>query len=229
MSKNLAIDAWIREAQEAVKLVEDIETRVKNKSLKQEENQLRLRDDIARSKLFEVGVKLDRLESLLHNPPSKPILHVIVLCILICHLDSAAVLYRTNEDLEYRWKMLSDIQLRTKSLALCLYAMPSSNRSEGLPVADTKETNKKDGSYDHDQNKSSFAENEPELLKPLVSDDAPQSHMQITHCSSFIDSMPLFCKVCGIICSILGAVAFLFVLSWLSSVQFYKLHSQPIV
>ncbi|XP_031275386.1 syntaxin-52-like [Pistacia vera] len=198
MSKNLAIDAWVREAQEAVKLVEDIETRVKNKSLKQEENQLRLRDDIARSKLFEVGVKLDRLESLLHNPPSKPIL--------------------TNEDLEYRWKMLSDIQLRTKSLALCLYAMPSSNRSEGLPVADTKETNKKDGSYDHDQNKSSFAENEPELLKPLVSDDSPQSDMQITHCSSFIDSMPLFCKVCGIICSILGAVAFLFVLVILCAV-----------
>lgn len=76
MSKNLAIDAWIREAQEALKLVEDIETRVKNNNLKQEENQLRLRDDIARSKLFEVGVKLDRLESLLHNPPSKPILYV---------------------------------------------------------------------------------------------------------------------------------------------------------
>ncbi|KAJ0078929.1 hypothetical protein Patl1_23348 [Pistacia atlantica] len=215
MSKNLAIDAWIREAQEAVKLVEDVETRVKNKSLKQEENQLRLRDDIARSKLFEVGVKLDRLESLLHNPPSKPIFFGLDWRLMIVLVY---VIKRTNEDLEYRRKMLSDIQLRTKSLALCLYAMPSSNRSGGLPVADTKETNKKDGSYDHDQNKSSFAENEPELLKPLVSDDSPQSHMQIKHCSSFVDSMPLFWKVCGIICSILGAVAFLFVLVILCAV-----------
>ena len=68
----LVMDAWIREAQEATKLVEDIESRIKNKDLA-EENRLR---DIAQSKLIEAGVKLDRLESLLHNPPSKPALYV---------------------------------------------------------------------------------------------------------------------------------------------------------
>ena len=68
----LVMDAWIREAQEATKLVEDIESRIKNKDLA-EENRLR---DIAQSKLIEAGVKLDRLESLLHNPPSKPVLYV---------------------------------------------------------------------------------------------------------------------------------------------------------
>ncbi|XP_044498173.1 uncharacterized protein LOC123220189 isoform X2 [Mangifera indica] len=187
MSKILAIDAWIKEAQEAAKLVEDIETRVNNNNhlkhqQQQDENQLRLRDDIARSKLFEVGVKLDRLESLLHNPPSKPIL--------------------TNEDLEYRWKMLSDIQLRTKSLAPCLYAMPSSNRPGGLPGSNAKETDKKDGSYDHDCSKASVSKNEPELLKPLISDEAPQSHMQVSR----------------ITCLILGAAAFLFVLVVLCAV-----------
>lgn len=76
----LVIDAWIREAQEAAKLVEEIDARVQNKNLeKSQEQQLlqqRLGDEIARSKLLEVGIKIDRLESLLHNPPSKPILYV---------------------------------------------------------------------------------------------------------------------------------------------------------
>ncbi|KAK7832846.1 hypothetical protein CFP56_026176 [Quercus suber] len=70
----------------------------------------------AKSKLLELGVKLDRLESLLHNPPSKPNL--------------------TDEELKFRWKMLSDIQLRTREVALSLYAFPSPNRSGGLPAAD---------------------------------------------------------------------------------------------
>ncbi|GKV27363.1 hypothetical protein SLEP1_g36539 [Rubroshorea leprosula] len=74
--QSLMVDAWMREAQEALKLVEDVETRVKNKNPHQEEEEedenLRL-TEIARSKLFEVGVKVDRLESLLRNPPSKPI------------------------------------------------------------------------------------------------------------------------------------------------------------
>ncbi|XP_044498175.1 uncharacterized protein LOC123220189 isoform X4 [Mangifera indica] len=126
--------------------------------------------------------------------------------------------FRTNEDLEYRWKMLSDIQLRTKSLAPCLYAMPSSNRPGGLPGSNAKETDKKDGSYDHDCSKASVSKNEPELLKPLISDEAPQSHMQIKHGSSFIDSMPLFWKVSRITCLILGAAAFLFVLVVLCAV-----------
>ncbi|KAK4850447.1 hypothetical protein QYF36_006841 [Acer negundo] len=63
--QNLVIDAWMREAQEAVKLVEDIETRVKSKN--------NIVEVATKSKLLEVGVKLDRLESLLHKsqPPFK--------------------------------------------------------------------------------------------------------------------------------------------------------------
>ena len=69
---SLTMDAWMREAQEATELVEDVESRIKNRDLAGE-NRLR---DFARSKLIEAGVKLDRLESLLHNPPSKPALYV---------------------------------------------------------------------------------------------------------------------------------------------------------
>lgn len=83
----LVMDAWIREAQETTKLVEDIESRIKNKDLA-EENRLR---DIAQSKLIEAGVKLDRLESLLHNPPSKPALYVPYLSHLA--LMSVSLLY----------------------------------------------------------------------------------------------------------------------------------------
>ncbi|KAH9754253.1 t-SNARE coiled-coil domain-containing protein [Citrus sinensis] len=145
----LVVDAWLREAQEAEKLVEEIDGRVKNKS--QEQQQQSLSDDIiARSKLLEVGVKLDRLESLLRNPPSKPIL--------------------TNEDLESRWKMLSDIQLRMKALAVRLYAMPypMPRRQGGLPAADTRETDINADSYDQGQIRASFAKDESELLQPLV-------------------------------------------------------------
>ncbi|BBH06684.1 hypothetical protein Prudu_018406 [Prunus dulcis] len=67
--QSLVKDAWIIEAEEASSLVEDLEAKTKNKY----PDQLSLRE-IARSKLLELGVKLDRLESLLHNPPSKPIL-----------------------------------------------------------------------------------------------------------------------------------------------------------
>ncbi|KAL5835433.1 hypothetical protein ACOSQ3_014994 [Xanthoceras sorbifolium] len=198
--QNIVIDAWMREAQEAVKLVEDIETRVKiskNNIIitieeQRQQQQQRFGDDVARSKLLEVGVKLDRLESLLHNPPTKPIL--------------------TNDDLEHRWTLLSDTKLRMKALALTLYAMPSSpNRTGDSAVADTKETNRTANSYDNDQIKASFAKDEPELVKPLVSDNTTQSHMQIRQFGSFT-SMSLFWKVCWIVCGVLVAVAFLFVL-----------------
>ncbi|KAK2637766.1 hypothetical protein Ddye_025561 [Dipteronia dyeriana] len=61
-------------------------------------------------------------------------------------------IYRTNDDIEHRWKMLSDTKLRTKALALSLYAMPFPNRTGGLAVADMKETSSRTASsYDHDQ------------------------------------------------------------------------------
>ncbi|KAJ6974641.1 hypothetical protein NC653_030689 [Populus alba x Populus x berolinensis] len=118
----LVMDAWIREAQEATKLVEDIESRIRNKDLA-EENRLR---DIAQSKLIEAGVKLDRLESLLHNPPSKPAL--------------------TREDSEFRWKMLSDLQLRTRALALRLYT--STKRAGGFLASTTTGTSRATNSLD---------------------------------------------------------------------------------
>ncbi|XP_065851982.1 uncharacterized protein [Euphorbia lathyris] len=62
-------DAWMNEAQEMSNMVEDIESKIKNEDL---ENQKRLTDN-SKSKLFQVGIKLDRLDSLLHNPHSKPI------------------------------------------------------------------------------------------------------------------------------------------------------------
>lgn len=77
----IVIDTWLIEAHEAVKLVEEVETRVNSKNIIVQQDHLRLSvgDDIARSKLLEAGIKLDRLESLLHNPPAKPILYVLIL------------------------------------------------------------------------------------------------------------------------------------------------------
>ena len=65
--QSLFVDSWIREAQEASRLVENLETKIEN-------NPRKALGATARSNLFELGIKLDRLESLLHNPPSKPIL-----------------------------------------------------------------------------------------------------------------------------------------------------------
>ncbi|KAM4119451.1 hypothetical protein ACJW30_03G060500 [Castanea mollissima] len=142
---NLVIDAWIKEAEEALKLVEGLENTIKNRN--PEHFSLR---STAKSKLLELGVKLDRLESLLHNPPSKPNL--------------------TDEDLKFRWKMLSDIQLRTREVALSLYAFPSPNRSGGLPtaVADAKEKSAAIKSCCQDQMKASSSKENSELLEPLV-------------------------------------------------------------
>lgn len=67
-----AMDAWMREAAEAARLIDDLEIRIKNRSPDLPHG---LKDS-AKPKLLELGVKLDRLESLLHNPPSKPILYV---------------------------------------------------------------------------------------------------------------------------------------------------------
>lgn len=67
-----AMDAWMREAGEASRLIDDLEIRIKNRS----PDQLLGLKDSDKPKLLELGVKLDRLESLLLNPPSKPILYV---------------------------------------------------------------------------------------------------------------------------------------------------------
>lgn len=181
----LVMDAWIREAQEATKLVEDIESRIKNKDLAGE-NRLR---DIAQSKLIEAGVKLDRLESLLHNPPSKPAL--------------------TIEDSEFRWKMISDLQLRTRALALRLYT--STKRAGGFLVSTTTGTSRTTNSLDQDQKRKLHSKFDPELLTLLTSEDTTQDQVQFKNSGSFI-STSLIKKVCWTFCLILGAAALLFVL-----------------
>ncbi|XP_021817618.1 uncharacterized protein LOC110759789 [Prunus avium] len=173
--QSLVKDAWIREAEEASSLVEDLEAKTKNKY----PDQLTLRE-IARSKLLELGVKLDRLESLLHNPPSKPIL--------------------TKEDVDFRWKMLSDIQLRTRTLALSFFVL---GRSERLPE-DTKEHNKNANRCDQDEVKLSFSKDDQELLKPLL----------IKPSNSYTP-MSLHWKTCRGISVVLGVTACLFILVFL--------------
>ncbi|XP_020540408.2 uncharacterized protein LOC105647665 [Jatropha curcas] len=187
----LVIDAWIREAQEVSILVEDIESRIKNKNLELELELGHRLKEIAKSKLFEVGIKLDRLESLLHNPPSKPIL--------------------TKEDVEFRWEMLSDFRSRTRVLALSVYSSPSTKRAGGLPVTNTKGSNEPCKSDDQDH-MNSFSKDDSEMLKPLISKDATQSHeLQMKQSVSCIP-MSGINKVCWIICLILGAAALLVLL-----------------
>ncbi|MED6110664.1 hypothetical protein PIB30_044946 [Stylosanthes scabra] len=97
-------DAWLTEAQEATNSLQDLETKLNlNFNL----------STTAESMLLDIGVKLDRLESLLLNPPTRPIL--------------------TNEDLDFRWKMLSDIKLRTRTLARSVSAsLPCPNRPSNV-------------------------------------------------------------------------------------------------
>lgn len=80
---SLAIDAWIREAEEASRLVEDLEIKFKNNN---SEQWIHRDSSSVLSKLLEIGGKLDRLESLLRNPPSKPILYIPSLSLshLVC-------------------------------------------------------------------------------------------------------------------------------------------------
>ena len=68
---SLIVDAWIREAEEASQWVENLERRINNNNLEQFSTV-----ESARSRLTELGVKLDRLESLLRNPPAKPVLYI---------------------------------------------------------------------------------------------------------------------------------------------------------
>ncbi|XP_038716836.1 uncharacterized protein LOC120010192 isoform X2 [Tripterygium wilfordii] len=192
MSKQpLMIDAWIREAQNAENLVEDLERRVENKNPLQEHCLLGF---TAQSKLLAAGVILDRLESLLRNPPSKPIL--------------------SDEDLKYRWQMLSDMQLRTRSLALSLYSVSSLNRAACLAAKDPDGTIK---SQDKDQIRDSFSKDDPELLNPLISEDAAQSEEQTKQSGSCM-TMGLLGKTCQIIGLILGAAALVFILVTLCAI-----------
>ncbi|XP_059598597.1 uncharacterized protein LOC104881413 isoform X4 [Vitis vinifera] len=185
--QSLFINAWIREAQEASRLVENLEIKIEN-------NPQQALGDTARSNLFDLGIKLDRLESLLHNPPSKPIL--------------------TDRDLDFRWKMLSNIQLRTRMVFQSLYALPSKERSGNLATGDAKETS----ATDIDHTKVTFSQEDLELLMPLITDDATRSQLQITLSNSFA-SQNLHWRICRVILVILGGGAvFLLVLVIITAV-----------
>ncbi|KAK7337892.1 hypothetical protein VNO77_18482 [Canavalia gladiata] len=118
------MDAWLREAEEASQWVEEMENIMNHNNLNFSVSIVHS----SRSKLLELGVKLDRLESLLRNPPPKPIL--------------------TDEDLDFRWKMFSDIQLRTRTLARSLYALPLPNRPRNASHTAGKEYDVSLGYYD---------------------------------------------------------------------------------
>ncbi|KAK8506852.1 hypothetical protein V6N13_052218 [Hibiscus sabdariffa] len=178
-------DAWIREAEEALKLVEDIENRVKDKKPS-------FIDIAARSKLLESGIKVDRLESLLRNPPSKPIL--------------------TDEDVDYRWKMLSDMRIRTKALALCLYALPTSSRPGSLTHGNDNGTKKTVSDCVQDRTKTFPSEEERDLFRPLIANDVwMPSQVQTKQCTTSA-SPSLLKKVFWIFGAILGLAALTFLL-----------------
>ncbi|KAF8017982.1 hypothetical protein BT93_H3012 [Corymbia citriodora subsp. variegata] len=169
----MVMDAWMREAEEASGLLEELENKVKN----QNPQELCRLSNTTKSKLLELGTKLDRLESLLHNPPSKPIL--------------------TDEDLGWRWKMLLDIQLRTREVAVSLLMPASPNRPGDLYTADSKETIQSTSLYNQDEMAASFLKDDPEMLKHLLDSYTGKSWLR---------------KTCWIMCSILGAAALLFTL-----------------
>ncbi|XP_010659914.1 uncharacterized protein LOC104881413 isoform X1 [Vitis vinifera] len=197
--QSLFINAWIREAQEASRLVENLEIKIEN-------NPQQALGDTARSNLFDLGIKLDRLESLLHNPPSKPILLLL------------EWIYRTDRDLDFRWKMLSNIQLRTRMVFQSLYALPSKERSGNLATGDAKETSATDIGYYQDHTKVTFSQEDLELLMPLITDDATRSQLQITLSNSFA-SQNLHWRICRVILVILGGGAvFLLVLVIITAV-----------
>ncbi|KAG8487070.1 hypothetical protein CXB51_020750 [Gossypium anomalum] len=188
----LMADAWIREAEEALKLVEDIENKVNNKNPSLQHHGNCVIDIAARSKLLDIGIKIDRLESLLRNPPSKPIL--------------------TNEDIDYRWKMLSDMQLRTKALALRLYALPTSSRPGNSTHGNHNDMNKIITDNRQDRTKSFSSEEDQELFRPLIANDVSMTSQVQTKQGSTSTPLSFLQKICWFFGAILGLAALTFIL-----------------
>ncbi|KAK7284268.1 hypothetical protein RJT34_19012 [Clitoria ternatea] len=185
------MDAWLREAEEASRWVEDLENRISHKNFNFSVT------NSARSKLLDLGVKLDRLESLLRNPPTKPIL--------------------SNEDLDFRWKLFSDIQLRTRTLARSLYALPCPTRPRNVSDAGSIEYNvSNDYNDDQDLLKRMYSQGQSELAKqPLLSDDENRTQIQPY---SFMSGISLW-KACTFL-FFLGLVALLVILL-LAAIQWH--------
>ncbi|KAK7258722.1 hypothetical protein RIF29_24304 [Crotalaria pallida] len=186
------MDAWLREAEEASQWVEDLESRLNHKNLNISQTSTSSSVNVlgsAGSKLLELGVKLDRLESLLRNPPTKPIL------------------YTTDEDVDFRWKMLSDIQLRTRTLARSICAQPSSpNRPSIVRATGIREHNVSNDYHDRDVEKISYSQDHSDMLKPLLSEDASRNQFQIQSFSF----MSMIWKACSALLLFLGVSALVF-------------------
>lgn len=107
----VVFDAWIREVEEAMQLAEDIESRIRERDSLQavggDPNYVLVG---ARRKLMLLATKLDRLESLLHNPPAKPVL--------------------SEKDLHSRKDMILDMQQRTKQMAISLSTSQSPQKTD---------------------------------------------------------------------------------------------------
>ncbi|KAL4370116.1 uncharacterized protein LOC107492063 isoform X2 [Arachis duranensis] len=169
-------DAWLTEAQEAINSLEDLETKLN----------LNFNSSAAESILVNIGVKLDRLESLLLNPPTRPIL--------------------TNEDLDFRWKMLSDIQLRTRTLARSVSAsLTCPNRPSNVPDIGSNDNTDR---YNQDFMKTVYSQDQKELMKPLLFDDENRSQVEQNELSFM--SMISLRKACSTFLLFLGLVALLF-------------------
>lgn len=107
----VVFDAWIREVEEAMQLAEDIESRIRERDSLQavwgDPNYVLVG---ARRKLMLLATKLDRLESLLHNPPAKPVL--------------------SERDLHSRKDMILDMQQRMKQMAISLSTSQSPQKTD---------------------------------------------------------------------------------------------------
>lgn len=105
-----ASDSWLKEFEEAMRLADDILARIneRNMMLASGNDPTRL-VSATRRKITMLGTKLDRLESLLQNPPIKPSI-------------SEKEMYRRQD-------MLLGIRFRTKQMAAALSTSQPSNRA----------------------------------------------------------------------------------------------------
>ncbi|KAG6558257.1 hypothetical protein Mapa_000007 [Marchantia paleacea] len=104
-----ASDSWLKEFEEAMRLADDILARIneRNMMLASGNDPTRL-VSATRRKITMLGTKLDRLESLLQNPPIKPSI---------------------EKEMYRRQDMLLGIRFRTKQMAAALSTSQPSNRA----------------------------------------------------------------------------------------------------
>eukprot|EP00249_Psilotum_nudum_P011624 c23283_g1_i1 orf=402-1112(+) len=123
MSHAAILDAWLKEFEEAMGLADDVAARIRERDsiIASGGDPSRLVSS-TRRKITVLGSSLDRLESLLQNPPAKPTLH--------------------EKELYRRQDMLLGIRYKTKQMAASLSTSQPQNRTvlgqdDGKKVIDT--------------------------------------------------------------------------------------------